>query len=210
MIKCTGLIACIVASALLCSPAYSDTLTFDDVPSGTVLRDSFYMDEYRVAFDSLFQATDHTASSWGLPHSGSNVLTWVSSEFEYGAQINFGYFTGAYAELDDIQSVGAYFSTDVGVVVKITAHHFTPPDTGVIVTSVVIGAPGESWDNRYVEISSPNGPFNILVIEGVNSPAELLSFCADDMTIVPVPEPCSLVALGAGLLALIARRRRPW
>ena len=37
---------------------------------------------------------------------------------------------------------------------------------------------------------------------------ELAHFCADDMTINPVPEPAPILALAAGLMGLILRRRR--
>ena len=210
MRKCRITTVHVLAIVGFCSVAHSHTLTFDDVPSGTFLHDTFYMDTYRVAFDSLFQAADHSASSWGLPHSGSNVLVWAGSgsALELGGRILFGYYTAEYAEPDDVQSVDAYFSTDTGVMVRITAYRGIAPGTSVVVGSVVIGSPGESWDNRPVEISFPEGPFDRLDFEGVNYPEELLSLCADDMTVVPVPEPCSLLALAAGLGALALRRRR--
>ena len=62
------------------------------------------------------------------------------------------------------------------------------------VTSVVIGAAGESWNNRYIGIAA-DSPFEMLQFEGVNTPNEMLGISADDMTVVPVPEPSSLVAL---------------
>ena len=210
MRKCRITTVHVLAIVGFCSVAHSHTLTFDDVPSGTFLHDTFYMDTYRVAFDSLFQATDHTESFWGLPHSGSNVLVWAGSgsDLQVGGRILFGYFTPHDVDPDDIHSVDAYFSTDTAVMVRITAYRRVAPGTNVLVGSVVIGSPGESWDNRPVEISFPEGPFDRLDFEGVNYPAELLAWCADDMTVVPVPEPCSLLVLAAGLTPLILRRRR--
>lgn len=60
----------------------------------------------------------------------------------------------------------------------------------VTAASVLIGAPGETWLNRYVEIrGGPGAPFDSLAFEGVNSPDDLRRFSVDDMTITPVPEP---------------------
>ena len=200
------LIVCIVATVVCCSAAYGRTLTLDEFPSGTVLSDSSY---YRLSFLRNFQAIDHTLSSWGPPHSGSNVLTVVADPYYDIASVLFGRLLPTALDVDHIRSVGAYFSTDTGAMVRITAYHISGTYTAV--TSLVIGAAGESWNNRYVEISCPQSSFWQLRFEGVNSSSELLSFCADDMTITYVPEPSSLLALCAGLVsagALLRRRRR--
>ena len=204
----TKLAVCIAAIILCYTAAYGVTLTFYEFPSGTVLFDSSYP---RVSFSQEFRATNHAGFSWGLPHSGSNVLTLVLNPNGNTSSIVFGYVKSWGLDLDPIQTVGAYFSTDIGVMVRVTAYHWTSTSPEEI-TSVVIGDSGQPWDNQYVEIDSPNGLINYLKFEGVNSPDDLLGFCADDMTVEPVPEPSSLAALAFGLLpigvAAIRRRRK--
>jgi hypothetical protein len=95
--------------------------------------------------------------------------------------------------------------------VRITAYRENFSEhTSTFVTSIVIGAEGESWTNRYVEINSPNDPFNRLEFEYINSVSDLRGFCADDMTVTPVPEPSSILALVGGIARLggFALRRR--
>ena len=201
---------CIPTVLVLGSLACGATLTFDDVPSGTVLRGSAYAYTHRIWPSSDLQAIDHTASPWGHPYSGSNVL--VSTGSFPPSIIGFGYFTTYSADWDHLQSLSAYFSTAPGAMIKITAVHWVGPG-GVPVGSTVIGGLGESWDNRYVEIrpSSPQYSFEEIVIESVNSPSDLTGFCADDMTITLVPEPSSLLALAGGLVALgLPVIRRKW
>lgn len=191
------------------SAAYATTLTFDEVPDGTVLRYSTYGADHRVSFSDDFRASDHTGSGWGPPHSGSNVLTSSGSAY---SRILFGHYTASDAEPDPAQSVTAYFSTELDAMVRITAYHIAQAQPAVLITSVVIGASGESWNNGYIEMSAAPGlSFEMLEFAGVNSPDELLHFCADDMTIVPVPEPSALLALAGGLgvfgLPFIRRRK---
>jgi hypothetical protein len=192
------------------SAANAYTLTFDEFPSGTELYDSFYYDVYGAAFGSGFKAVDHTASTWGVPNSMKNVLRW-DGDYLFTPGLWFGRFTPSSVELYDISSVGAYFSTQPDAMVKITAYYNDSNEhTSTLVTSIVIGAEGESWTNRYVEINSPNDPFNRLEFEYINSISDLRGFCADDMTVTPVPEPSSVLALVGGIAGLggFALRRR--
>lgn len=197
-----------------CSAAYANTLTFDQAPSGVPLGDHSYARSHRVVFTG-FQATNHTGWTWGTPHSGNNVMTSTGAVYGHNPAIMFGVPSPGVPSWDHIQSVSAYFSTDVGVMIRITAYHSDGfPDPDPVVTSVVIGAAGESWNNRYVEIAAfPGSPFECLGFEAVNSTNDLLGFSADDMTIVVVPEPSSLAALALGAMTLVggsrfARRRR--
>ena len=202
----TRIALCVVAVVLSCSAASAVTLTFDDVPSGTVLSGT-YADG--VAFSLQFQATDHSAAGWGPPHSGANVLTCV--EAVYSPAIGLGYYEWEGCRPSPTRRVAAYFSTETGAVVAISAYHVVTGNPNILITSVVVGASGESWNNRYVEITAgPGQSFEWLEFAGVNSQDDLLHFCADDMTIIPVPEPGGLIGLASGLgaLALPALRRR--
>jgi hypothetical protein len=193
---------------LLCSVACARTLTFDDVSSGTVLDGSYrYYHDYRVRFGA-FKAIDHYGAFWGNPHSGHNVLMWNGGGDDTIGEILFGYFTLSNCEIEYVQSVSAYFSTNNGAAVRITAYGLTSLGTLDPITSMVIGAPGESWNNEYVVINSPDNPFYLLRFEGVNSTDDLLNFCADDMTYV-IPEPSSIISLVIGILGIgVGLRRR--
>ena len=209
----TRLSVCIMISILSCSTAHAIIVNFDGVASGTVLQFSDYAYSHRLFFSQEFRATDHTGSAWGLPHSGSNVLTSTEQLCPpIPPFVGFGYFTTHDYDPDPVGSVAAFFSTQTGAMVRITAYRPGVSDY-VPVVSTVIGAEGESWDNRLIDLSTtPDLPFELIRFEGVNSPDDLLGFCLDDMTITLVPEPSSLLALAGGLAALgfplIRRRRR--
>lgn len=170
------LLVCVLCIAGCGSASYGYTLTFDDIPSGQDL--GYYTTTYGVMFSKGFDVSDHSGATWGLPHSGSKVLTWTFDS-KYTARIEFGE-----SERYSIRSLGAFFSTDAGIVVKMTAYH-TSTDTPL--ASVTIGDTESSWDNRYVEISSEAGNIDFVEIEGVYSADSRLGFCADDMSITTSP-----------------------
>jgi len=194
-----------VVTCLLGSMAFANTLSFDDVPSGSFLQCSLYIHGHRTFFSSDFMATDHTGWPWGTPRSGRNVLTSLGKP---SPNVNpYVVFGDAIVE-DPVLSVSAFFSTQTSAMVRVTAYRrgtydYVPAD------SQVIGAIGESWDNRLVVLNTtPDLPFELIRFEGVNSDNDLLGFCADDMTITLVPEPSSLLALAGGLGGIGLLRRR--
>ena len=208
------LLAATVASLALCSQAaYACTepytLPFDDVPSGGGLE--YYDQQYGIRFYNNWEIVDHTASGWGPPHSGANVLMWDGNPL-WAAGFHFGSDPNDYPNTRflpyNVLSVSAYFSTEPGIVITMVGYN----RGGTQVASAIIGAPAESWHNRHVEIFSQAGEINHVQFYGPNySVDELRHFCLDDMTIVPVPEPCSLLALAggvAGLGGMALRRRR--
>jgi len=177
------------------------TLSFDDVPTGTPLRE---YEQLNVWFDSTFEAADHFSSAWGPPRSGHNVLinNWSSGE----AMLKFGYLDNG-LKLTRIYRLGGYFSTQPGVVLELVA--FAP---GLQVCTAYVGDAGTSWNNRYLEVVSPEGLISGVMLYPVSSADALLHWCVDDLTIEFVPEPSSLASLSLAVLAAGAgvrwRRRR--
>jgi len=207
MIAVAVLLGCSQAEAYLPAPTSPYTVTFDDIPPGGDL--SYYESEHGLALWGGWYVVDHMGSGWGQPRSGLNVLMWDWNP-SWAAGFSFGLDPTDYPDSSflpyNVRSVSAYFSTEPGIVLRMTGY----AKDGNEVASALIGATGESWTNRYVEITSEPEEIAFVHISGVTSQDDRYHFCLDDLTIVPVPEPSSLLALGSGVLALagLALRRR--
>lgn len=198
------LLACAAILTLVSSAANAFTLTFDDIPSASDLN--HYSDVYGVVFWPGFYLADRSESTWGLPHSGTNVLMWDGNPV-FAAGLSFGNAppdgSGSIPHYS-VTLVGGYFSTELDIQLQMIGYGLG----GNPVASALIGAPGESWDNVSVEIASAAGEIHFVHFGWVNSPDDRLGFCVDDMTIIPVPEPSALAALLCGLGGVLLRRRR--
>lgn len=179
--------------------AQAVTLTFDYVPEGYKSFLDYYQEVYDISFDASFKAVDHTESTWGKPYSGKNVLMWNGAlSYLYGIFfVEFETGHSVYAN-----SVGGYFSTEKGTVLKIEGY-----GKGSMV-SATIGASGKSWNNQYVQLDSADG-INLIMFRETTTDA-LEHFCMDDLTVNMVPEPTSILALISGLAGLgrVAWRKR--
>ena len=141
--------------------------------------------------------TEHTSPLCApilISRNTSNVLIYTGGPPDLRPSLAFGHFSIHGAQPYSVSLVSAYFSTYSGAVVRVTAY-----DGNEAVVSVLIGGDSQSWNNKLVEISSPGKTFHELIFEGVNSPEDILHFCMDDMSVTPIPEPSSLLALLAGL-----------
>jgi hypothetical protein len=202
MMKAYMWFLCFVFIASCCSSVCAYTLTFDDIPTG-----SYYRDYYGDLYGAVFTIDWCIVPDVGL--AGTNAAMW-NGPAEHGAGLRFGKREEDIPEYRyTIQSIGAYFNTDMDVVIKIIGY----ASTGVWTTPVVdatIGTPGESWNNRYVEISSAAGDISYVEIVGISSPDARYHFSIDNVTIEPVPEPSSILALVGGITGLggFALRRR--
>ncbi len=164
----------------------------------------YYSIQYGIGIDPSFYAIDHTGSTWGLPHSGSNVLMW-----SYPGYVSnwYGMIFKTYPQGNIFaSSVGGYFSTQPGVVLQMIGYHLSLDNPVVWAT---IGDSVGAWDNIYVHIDSSQG-ISEVEFKPVTTDA-LAHFCADDITVTFVPEPSSAATILAGLAgfgAVMRRRRR--
>lgn len=191
-----------VILALLCSAAYSLTTTFDSLTPGSDPSYSVF-ENVLVMFDG-FAVEDHSEASWGSPHSGNIVL--VGQDY-YNSAISWKGVTPGRQPL--MNSISAYFSTQEGVVMRMDCYNSIVTGSAPV-ASATIGAEGESWNDRYVELNATD-PFWKVVFSPIGQLNPQLYFSMDDLKLTPVPEPSSVAVLGAGLLPLgfsLRRRRR--
>lgn len=194
------LLCVVIMLVIWSSQAHSATLTFDYTGPHWGEPNTHGW-EYGIKFGTGFRVVDHTGSSWGTPHSGTNVLIIdpvVPVSFAGIAFIHVQTGHPKYA-----YTFGGYFSTRPGTVLEIRGYKSDYPDPVALIS---IGAPDVSWNNVYVQMSSSEG-FDSLFFTPV-TPDALHDFCIDDMTVDFVPELSALLALGAGLAGLAIRRRR--
>ncbi len=184
----------LVLIAFLCSSAsWAYVVTFDDAPVGQDL--SCYLERYGLAMTYGWQVVDTAASGWGTPRSGTQSVVWNGNPL-YGVGFCFG--VDGVSEYS-VRTVGAYFTTQPGVLLQLRDLD------GRFAASI---GSVEGWTNRYVQIGSY--PFDIRspFVVGISSPDAVYHFSMDDLTIVPVPEPSSLLALLAGVGGFEALKRR--
>jgi hypothetical protein len=203
MMRLRILLTSIAVLTFCCSSAlWAYTLAFDDIPIGANL--GYYSDQYGVFFSS-WTSVDSATLGWGQSHSGANVAMWSGSPGT-GAFAWFGHRENGEPVYKSVSSLGAYFSTDTDAVIRMVG--YSTAGGWKSVASATIGGSGQSWSNRYLEISSQAGDIEWVIFEGVSSPDARYHFYLDDMTVVPVPEPSSILPLAAGLLWLVPIRRR--
>jgi hypothetical protein len=165
-------------------PACAFTLSFDDVGVGQDV--SYYQSTYGVAMTPGWRVINSQSCGWDTPQSGEQAVVWAG-DASYAAGLDFGFADGA-SEYK-AQRVGAYFTTAPGVIIRMSGY-------GSRVVTATIGDSVGAWVNRYVEIASPTG-FAYVHFTSVSPSDARYHFTMDDLTIVPVPEPASVVGLAA-------------
>jgi len=180
------------------------TIGFDDAAAGA--KYYVYDNDINSVYFNAFRVLDHSSSTWGIPHSGANVLGWTGSGS--GPTIAFGAVDIYGRPLVNVQHFGAYYSTTLGTVLEMRVYKNRPPN-GTLIQTIQIGSSTEAWDNKYIEVDSSAGEINGLMFQAASQGA-LSGFCLDDLTITPVPEPSSILALLGGLAGanILAWRRR--
>jgi hypothetical protein len=191
------LIAITLALSGCSSGLWAYTLTFDDIPTGQDV--SYYQQQYGLAMVPGWEVIDSVASGWETPRSGTQAVVW-SGQSIYATGFDFGFEDGV-SEYT-VRSVGAYFTTQPGVVLAMRGY----TSSGLVTAN--IGSSTGSWTNHYVQISSAAADIRYVHIVGLSSPDARYHFSMDDLTVVPVPEPSSIIALGFALSAMGAMLRR--
>ena len=196
-----SLTALISITFLWSSASRAYTVTFDDVAPGQDL--SYYFQQYGLKMLPGWQVVDSASAGWGTPQSGTQSVIW-NGALDHGAAVYFG--ADGVSEYK-VRSVGAYFTTPPGVLLQIR---------GLTLVGTITAPVGsaEGWTNHYVQINTAPvlgiwGAIGSFCIVGVSSTDARYHFSMDNLTIVPVPEPSSLLALLAGLggCGVLLRRR---
>ena len=211
MFKLTILTIMVVLSCGSAAGAY--TVTFDDVAPGTnpqvyLLTDTPFYASYG------FVIQDHSATTWGPPHSPNNVLEYQNGSGDLMLLAGPLDANGKGTPID-ASFFGAYFSTPAKN--ELTMTLYKRVDGGISpLTSLTIGSRNEVWSNHFVGYNSPAGDifyikFQVTYWDPLRDPRTLALFSMDDVTVTPVPEPSSLAALVCGLAGVggvLVRRRR--